>query len=307
MYRVSPRSVKTLYNFRTMGAMTSGDGYLRIGELSRRTGVAPELLRAWERRYGLLRPARSEGGFRLYSEADEQRVERMRLHLREGLAAAEAARRAVEGVADADGGRGENGRPELDAGALQLRTALWTASTRPAPRRRSTPCLATFTVETVLGAVILPYLVDLGERWSSGDATVAQEHFASNLIRGRLLGIGRGWDSGEGPRAVLACAPGELHDLGLIAFGLTLEPPRLAHHLPRPRHACREPRGHRRGLEPDLVVVAATSKRRLTPLVDALTALSRTTRVAVAGSGAAAGVDGLQTLSEDPVTAALSL
>ena len=55
-----------------------------------------------------------------------------------------------------------------------------------------------------------------------GDATVAQEHFASNLIRGRLLGIGRGWDSGEGPRAVLACAPGEQHDLGLIAFGLTL-------------------------------------------------------------------------------------
>ena len=53
-----------------------------------------------------------------------------------------------------------------------------------------------FTVETVLGAVILPRrarraVVD-------GDATVAQEHFASNLIRGRLLGIGRGWDSGEG-------------------------------------------------------------------------------------------------------------
>ena len=69
-----------------MGAMA--EGYLRIGELSRRTGVAPELLRAWERRYGLLRPARSEGGFRLYSEADEHRVERMRQHLREGLATA---------------------------------------------------------------------------------------------------------------------------------------------------------------------------------------------------------------------------
>ncbi len=104
--------------------MAAGDGYLRIGELSRRTGVAPELLRAWERRYGLLRPARSEGGFRLYSEADEQRVERMRLHLREGLAAAEAARRAVEGVADATAAAAQNGRPELDAGAVRLRTAL---------------------------------------------------------------------------------------------------------------------------------------------------------------------------------------
>ena len=167
--------------------------------------------------------------------------------------------------------------------------------------------MATFTVETVLGAVILPYLVDLGERWSSGEATVAQEHFASNLIRGRLLGIGRGWDSGEGPRAVLACAPGELHDLGLIAFGLTLNRKgwRITYLGPdTPVESLVDTAGR---LEPDLVVVAATSKRRLTPLVDALTALSRTTRVAVAGSGAAAGVDGLQTLSEDPVTAALSL
>ena len=83
-----------------MVSTAGGDGYLRIGELSRRTGVAPELLRAWERRYGLLRPARSEGGFRLYSDADEQRVQRMRQHLRQGLAAAEAARRSVEGIAD---------------------------------------------------------------------------------------------------------------------------------------------------------------------------------------------------------------
>ena len=46
--------------------MTS-DGVLRIGELSKRAGVSPELLRAWERRYGLLRPTRSGGGLRLYS------------------------------------------------------------------------------------------------------------------------------------------------------------------------------------------------------------------------------------------------
>ena len=288
--------------------MTGGDGYLRIGELSRRTGVAPELLRAWERRYGLLRPARSDGGFRLYSEADEQRVERMRRHLREGLAAAEAARRAVEGVADstAAAAAAENSRPELDAGALQLRTAL-DGFDEAGAQAALDSLFGTFTVETVLGAVILPYLVELGERWSTGDATVAQEHFASNVIRGRLLGIGRGWDSGEGPRAVLACAPGEQHDLGLIAFGLALNRRgwRITFLGPdTPVESLVDTAGR---LEPDLVVVAATSKRRLTPLVDALTALGRTTRVAVAGSGAAAGVDGLQTLSEDPVTAALSL
>jgi DNA-binding transcriptional MerR regulator len=61
---------------------------LRIGELSRRADVGGHVLRAWERRYGLLRPARSEGGFRLYTEADERRVRRMRDHLACGLSAA---------------------------------------------------------------------------------------------------------------------------------------------------------------------------------------------------------------------------
>jgi methanogenic corrinoid protein MtbC1 len=305
-YSVGAVVVKALYNFRTMVSMAGDEGYLRIGELSRRTGVAPELLRAWERRYGLLRPARSKGGFRLYSGADEQRVEHMRQHLREGLAAAEAARRAVEGVAEVTAEASENGRPELDTGAHQLRTSL-DSFDEAAAQAALDGLFGTFTVETVISSVVLPYLVELGERWSNGDATVAQEHFASNLIRGRLLGIGRGWDSGEGPRAVLACAPGEQHDLGLIAFGLTLNRRgwRITYLGPdTPVESLVDTAGR---LEPDLVVVAATTKRRLTPLVEALTALGRTTRVAVAGAGATAGVDGLQTLNEDPVTAALSI
>src|SRR4029450_4036315 len=69
---------------------------LRIGELSRRLGVSDHVLRAWERRDGLLRPVRPAGGFRLYSEADLDRVRRMQAHLSQGLSAAEAARAAID-------------------------------------------------------------------------------------------------------------------------------------------------------------------------------------------------------------------
>ena len=58
----------------------------------------------------------------------------------------------------------------------------------------------------------------LGERSGVGRPGA----FASQLLRGRLLGLARGWDRGAGPRALLACAPGEQHDLALIAFGLAL-------------------------------------------------------------------------------------
>src|ERR1700756_2919908 len=75
-----------------MSAPEPDRGPVRIGELSRRVGVTPEVLRAWERRYGVLSPTRTDGGFRLYGDDDEQRVRRMLQHLEQGLSAAEAAR-----------------------------------------------------------------------------------------------------------------------------------------------------------------------------------------------------------------------
>ncbi|HEX2819780.1 MAG TPA: B12-binding domain-containing protein [Streptosporangiaceae bacterium] len=59
--------------------------------------------------------------------------------------------------------------------------------------------LADFTVESVLRQVILPYLRDLGERWARGQASVAHEHFASNVLRGRLGGLARGWATATVP------------------------------------------------------------------------------------------------------------
>src|ERR1700760_5001955 len=85
--------VQSLYT-RHMSAHDADRGPVRIGELSRRVGVTPEVLRAWERRYGILSPGRTEGGFRLYGEDDERRIRRMLEHLEQGLSAAEAARLA---------------------------------------------------------------------------------------------------------------------------------------------------------------------------------------------------------------------
>ena len=82
--------------------------------------------------------------------------------------------------------------------------------------------LADLSVPAVLRDVVLPYLAELGERWQRGTASVAMEHFASNLIRGRLAGLARGWGSWHGPQALLACPPGELHDMALMVFGIVL-------------------------------------------------------------------------------------
>lgn len=196
----------------------SEEGYLRIGELARRTGTSPELLRAWEQRYGLLRPSRSDGGFRLYSDQDEARVSRTKTLIAQGLSTSEAARRAL-----VPGGDPREMEADVAAATVGLADELREALDRfddESADRVLDRMLAALSVETAMQEVLLPYLHLLGDRWATGEVSVAQEHFASSLIRGRLLGLARGWGVGGGPSLLLACPPGEEHDLGLIMFGI---------------------------------------------------------------------------------------
>src|SRR6476469_8304540 len=197
--------------------MSVGIGALRIGEFSRRVGVSPELLRAWERRYELLQPTRSSGGFRLYSDADELRVRRMQGHLQQGMSAAEAAQAALAGSTSPE----DASTTSLGESAKELQDALERYDEQAANAVLDRT-LSTFGTETVLAEIVNTVLHALGERWAAGELTVAHEHFASNLLRGRLLGIARGWGRGSGPLALLACPPGEWHDLPLVLFGIAL-------------------------------------------------------------------------------------
>jgi MerR family transcriptional regulator, light-induced transcriptional regulator len=275
---------------------------LRIGALSERVGVSPGLLRAWEKRYGLLRPLRSEGGFRLYSAADEERVRTMQRHLDAGVPAAEAAR-----LARAEGAEGEGVRP---AGVALLADEIRDALDRldePAANAVFDRLLASFTIETILRDVVLPYLRELGERWERGGLSVAQEHFASNVLRGRLLGLARGWGNGSGPTTVLACAPGELHDLPLMIFGLVLAGRGRSVTYLGPDTPVATIREALADLQPKRVVVSAAASRRLRGAKRELAELAREVPLAIAGAGASASLAreiGASLLEGDPVTAA---
>ena len=61
--------------------------------------------------------------------------------------------------------------------------------------------------------MVLPYLAELGERWERGTASVAQEHFATNVIRGRLAGLARGWGTGTAPEPSWPAPPGSFTTL----------------------------------------------------------------------------------------------
>jgi len=263
---------------------------LRIGELSRCLGVSDHVLGAWESRYSLLQPVRSAGGFRLYSEADARRVRRMQAHLARGLSAAEAAQAVLREDIGAGADPGRAAGPHRAAPAASelsgvLRQAL-DAFDEPAAQAVLDRLLSDLSLTTVLRDVVLPYLAELGERWERGTASVAQEHFASSVIRGRVAGLARGWGNGHGPRAVLAWPPGELHDLALMIFGIVLHRSGWRIDYLGMDTPVEELTRTVDARHPALVVMATTLPETLEPLAAQFTALAQHATLALAGAGA---------------------
>jgi DNA-binding transcriptional MerR regulator len=276
------------------------DGRLRIGELARRSGVSADLLRAWERRYGLLEPSRTPGGYRLYSADDEARVRSMRAHLAQGLSAAEAARLAR----DAPTAVAQNGGTPNPAGALwSALDAFDDAGAQTAFDR----LVAMFSIEAVAETAVLPYLRALGDRWRDGDASVAQEHFATGVLRARLLGLARGWDRGAGPRALLACPSGERHDLGLIILGLALRDRGWRVTFLGPDTPIETIAAAADQLAPDVVVLSSFAREPLVESVTEIAQLAASRPVVLAGPGADAELAErarARLLAGDPIEAA---
>jgi DNA-binding transcriptional MerR regulator len=284
----------------------ASDAYLEIGAFSERVGVSADLLRAWERRYGLPRPVRTPNGRRLYSRADEQIVKTMRRALAQGVRAAEAARLAR---GEADGTSDTAAAPELAALGSRLRAALDDLDDTRAQKELD-HLFGTYSADTALAQVILPYLSELGERWACAELGVGDEHFASNLISGRLLGLARRWDDGDGQRALLACPPGEQHTMGLLCFGLALRMHgwRITYlGADTPTDAIAQVA---ESVLPAQIVLASVSRRVFRDAADQLTDLARRMPLAVAGAGAGPQIAtalGARLLPSDPVTEAARL
>ena len=186
---------------------------LNIAALSRRAGVAPDTLRKWEQRYGVLHPERTPGGQRRYTEQDVSRVEWLRDRLQEGWRIGEAARVLQESPSP----------PQEDPDAL--RAALVDAA-----RNGQAVCVpalldqafAVLPVEQALTTVVAPALQEIGEAWHRGEVGVAQEHAVSTQVRARLDQLIADARGGVRGTAVLACAPGEQHELGLLMLAVLL-------------------------------------------------------------------------------------
>lgn len=186
----------------------------------KRTGLTADLLRAWERRYGAVKPQRSAGGQRLYSDDDIDRLGLLRRATAAGHSIGEVARldaAALEALLESPS-RPEGRAPDdaveaIVASALAAAERLDAAGVEAALKRG----LLAFGGTTLIDRVVSQFLTSVGDRWHAGTLSPAHEHLASTAVR-RVIGwIADAYSvSPRAPKLLVATPAGEQHEFGAM-------------------------------------------------------------------------------------------
>lgn len=187
-----------------------------IRTVAKLTGVNAVTLRAWERRYGLIKPQRTESGHRLYGREQIDLINRILALLSKGMSISQVARTLSP----------RSGRSRIERAnpwkRHQDRVVAAVARFNDEELEQAySDALALHPIETVTEQLLLPVLEELGRRWRTGEGSVAEEHFFSVYVRDKLgARFHHRTRANRGPRVLAACLPEEQHEIGLLVFTL---------------------------------------------------------------------------------------
>jgi DNA-binding transcriptional MerR regulator len=209
----------TVTNNNEIAQSPEGENLYPIRTVSSMTGVNPITLRAWERRYGLIRPERTQSRRRLYTQHDIDQIHQILTLLDEGI--------TISQVSKMLKGKQRPPRPAAGDRWAQEREQMIAAITRfdeDALNRIYNEALAQYPIDIVTRRLVMPLLEELGRRWTNKEGSIAEEHFFGVYLRNKL-GARFHYQSVEakGARILAACLPGEQHEIGLLLFALAAQ------------------------------------------------------------------------------------
>lgn len=204
--------------------MSADNGKYNIKAVSNILGVQPGTLRAWERRYQIIRPVRNSAGHRLYTEHHVRTLKWLIAKVDQGFTISQAVSLYENNHHDISDDVQENVHDtELSKIIQQLSNALLSFDEKNAQKHMD-HAFSLYTPEMVAIDIISPLLIKIGIRWEENEITSAHEHFASNFLRSRLGMLLLSIPTAPYlPKAVLVCGPNEKHELGLLIFALFLK------------------------------------------------------------------------------------
>ncbi|MFW2438428.1 MAG: MerR family transcriptional regulator [Arenicellales bacterium] len=188
-----------------------------IRTVSELTGVNSVTLRAWERRYGLIKPERTPKGHRLYNQGHIEKIEQILDRVAQGMTISQIARELenieASGTVAGDGGAWNDYIQRMISAIVRFDEQKLDNVYNDA--------MSLHPVEVVTTRLILPLLQALGTRWETNEGSIAEEHFFSVYLRNKLGARFHHQNlSNTGPRLIMACLPGEHHEFGILLFAL---------------------------------------------------------------------------------------
>ena len=198
-------------------------GLFPIRTVSELTGVNSITLRAWESRYGLIEPIRKASGHRLYTQEHIDLINRVVGLLDRGMRIGQVKAEIVSG---------NDSESDSESGTVDERQNYWRQYINSmiagiicfdehALERTYAAALSHYPVRLVTEKLLSPVLKELGERWASGKGSIAEEHFFAFYLRNKLgARFHHRSQNQTGPKLLMACLPGDMHEIGLLLFAL---------------------------------------------------------------------------------------
>ncbi|MFD1018516.1 MerR family transcriptional regulator [Thalassobacillus hwangdonensis] len=205
--------------------MATNKGKYNIKAVSQMLGIQPGTLRAWERRYQMIRPVRNDAGHRLYTDEHIKVLKWLSEKVDKGFTISQAVSLLENNdeLMDTPEEKADDQGSQVKKLTDKLLDALLSFDERGAQRELD-HAFSLYTPETVTIDMIGPLLVRVGHLWELNKITSAHEHFASNFLRSRIgMMLVTIPTDRMLPKAVLVCGPNERHELGLLIFALYLK------------------------------------------------------------------------------------
>jgi DNA-binding transcriptional MerR regulator len=196
-----------------------GEKLYTIGTVSKLTGVGAITLRAWERRYGLIKPVRKESGHRLYTRNHIDQINRITSLTQQGIRISQISPEMLtsDSAADSDDSKDSESWKDL----LNSMMAAIISYDEERLEEIYNGALSLYPISMVTRKLLTPLLIELGLRWAEQGGNISEEHFFAFYLRNKLGARYHHRSRGiSGPMLLLAGLPGEHHEIGLLLFAL---------------------------------------------------------------------------------------
>ena len=287
-------------------------GKYNIKSVSKKTGIQPVTMRAWERRYSVLTPKRAENGYRLYSERDMALLVWLKTQVDSGVSISSAVNEL----------RINSSRGIWPEAVLNNRSPVPSRTSHLPPQEYSKKlfdsltthdeetgtaifeeALASFELTDLFESVLIPMLIEVGEAWYNGHIKVSTEHFASGFMRARLLSIFQALPiRRNSPSILIGSGPDELHEIGPMMLAILLRNAGLQVEYLGPDIPLEDLVDYADSVNPRMIILSATLKESARDLQGFQSKLMKLSRPPLFGYGGSAFLFSPELIEKTPGT-----